>query len=291
MQIRAASEADLAAIRALFMRGRWVYRTLGDEDLPGLLGSSWAWVGEEQQRIWGLVGIEREERSSTLPATTPMRAQLRALALAFGYPPAEAGVNLLQIATKALEQSGQSALLVVYGPPPWLATELPQAGFLVADEIQFFRLDRIPPLPPSSHSAVELRPLHPDEIEVVAQLDAAAFVILWHYGPKDLWELMFTSRMQVAVLDGAIVGYTALSLYSGSAHLTRIAVDPQLQGQGIGRLLLEDVLAAVAQQHISTISLNTQVSNQRSQRLYRHFGFYPTPQVTQVFTRFIEATS
>lgn len=291
MPIRTATEADLAAARALLQRGRWVYRTLGDEDLPDLITSPWAWVGEEQQRLWGLVGVDREERPSSLPPTTPERAQVRALALAFGHPPAEAGVNLLQVAAEALQQRGQPTLLVAYGPPPWLASELPNAGFLLTDEIQFFRLDLIQPMQPLPASAVEIRAMHPDEIETVAQLDAAAFDLIWHYGPKDLWELMFTSRMQVAVVDGAIVGYTALALYSGSAHLTRIAVEPVLQGQGIGRLLLQDVLAAVAQHQISTVSLNTQVNNQRSQQLYRHFGFYPTPQTTQVFTRLIGATS
>ncbi len=291
MPIRAATEADLAAARTVLLRGRWVYRTLGDEDLPDLIASPWAWVGEEEQRVWGVVGVEPEERPSTVPPTLPERTQLRALALAFGYPPAEAGLQLLRVAAEALQQSGQRRLLVAYGPPPWLATVLPDAGFVLADEIQFFRLDRISTVPMSPSALLELRPMHPDEIEAVARLDAAAFDILWHYGPKDLWELMFTARMQVAVLDGVIVGYTALSIYSGSAHLTRIAVDPHLQGQGIGRLLLQDALAAVAQQHISTVSLNTQVRNQRSQHLYRRFGFYPTPETTQIFTRLIEPVS
>jgi ribosomal-protein-alanine N-acetyltransferase len=73
--------------------------------------------------------------------------------------------------------------------------------------------------------------------------------------------------------------------------LTRIAVHPNWQGYGVGRELLAAAIGKAASHGARSLTLNTQVSNQRSQQLYRSFGFQATAQRTMVYTRLITAQS
>jgi ribosomal protein S18 acetylase RimI-like enzyme len=92
------------------------------------------------------------------------------------------------------------------------------------------------------------------------------------------------SRLTVAELRGEVVGYTERELHLPTAHLNRIAVDPRTQGQGVGAVLLSDVLHALWQSGASTISLNTQRHNHRSRRLCDRFGFKATGDAVTVWT-------
>jgi ribosomal-protein-alanine N-acetyltransferase len=80
-------------------------------------------------------------------------------------------------------------------------------------------------------------------------------------------------------------------VYGREAHLTRIAVHPDWQGQGVGKRLLAAAVQTAQSHSARSLTLNTQVSNRRSQRLYRAFGFAPTGQITSVYTCLINAES
>ena len=57
------------------------------------------------------------------------------------------------------------------------------------------------------------------------------------------------------------------------AHLMNIAVAPSLQGQGLGELLLLDLLERVRGKGAVTCTLEVRPSNIRAQRLYKRLGF------------------
>jgi ribosomal protein S18 acetylase RimI-like enzyme len=287
MAIIPATPHHLPQIRQLLANGRRVYQNFGGEDLTALLTTGHGVVGEEQGRLWGFATIGREARAPTFPPTAPERAQVRALALANGHPPAEAGVALLR-ATVATVQN--PTLVIVYGGEPWLTDVLPTAGFVRAEEVQYYHHNQVQRYQPRRQPtpAAQLRPMQPTDVEPVAQLDAAAFDLLWHFPAKSLWELLFQSRMQVAVQGANIVGYSAVALNQRVAHLARLAVHPSAQSQGIGRQLLDDVLVYAATNRAHTVTLNTQVSNVRSQQLYGAFGFQATRQIVLVFTRLVQ---
>lgn len=77
----------------------------------------------------------------------------------------------------------------------------------------------------------------------------------------------------VARHEGQVVGYAGMMFTRKEAHVTNIAVDPELHGLSIGtRLLLALVTEAVAR-NCDTISLEVRVSNGVAQTLYEKFGF------------------
>lgn len=288
--VRAATAGDLGEIRRLLAHGRRLYRATGDEDLPGLVERQVAVVGEEASQLWGFCALALEKRPPTLPPAAPDRAYLRMLALAAGYEPAVAGRQLLATAIQLVSGHRWPRLLIAHAPEPWLENPLAAAGFTLAEQVQTFRLELLSAPVGRERPAVapvSLRPLSLTDFDAVAQLDAAAFDPLWHYGANALGELLFTSRVQVALLDDRIVGYTAITRHGDEAHLTRIAVHPEVQGQQIGRLLLADAIEYAYRDGARAVTLNTQVSNTRSQQLYRAYGFRPTRHLLPVYTRLI----
>ena len=88
--------------------------------------------------------------------------------------------------------------------------------------------------------------------------------IVGHFDSANLYELDVYTQ---------IIGYQVCTLYRDGAHLARLAVHPGYQGRGIGSVLLNDVLRRFFKRRVYTMTVNTQVSNHRSQHLYQRYGF------------------
>jgi len=79
----------------------------------------------------------------------------------------------------------------------------------------------------------------------------------------------------VARIDKAVVGYAGMICYGDEAHITNIAVDPQLHRRHVGsRLLLEQMTQAI-EMGAQAVSLEVRVTNWGAQRMYGRFGFRP----------------
>jgi [ribosomal protein S18]-alanine N-acetyltransferase len=77
----------------------------------------------------------------------------------------------------------------------------------------------------------------------------------------------------VARWQGEVIGYGGMMFTGREAHITNIAVDPNLHGLKVGsRLLLSLVTEAVAR-GAEVISLEVRVTNEIAQSLYAKFGF------------------
>lgn len=82
-----------------------------------------------------------------------------------------------------------------------------------------------------------------------------------------------TRSYLVARLDGEVVGYAGMMFMGREAHVTNIAVDPDLHGRKVGsRLLLAIITEAIAR-GAQLVSLEVRVSNHVAQSMYEKFGF------------------
>lgn len=70
-----------------------------------------------------------------------------------------------------------------------------------------------------------------------------------------------------------VVGYAGLCCYDNEAHVLTIGVRSDRQRQGIGRLLLDDLLAVAAGRGIRRIILEVRASDDVAQHLYVNCGF------------------
>jgi GNAT superfamily N-acetyltransferase len=82
---------------------------------------------------------------------------------------------------------------------------------------------------------------------------------------------------RVAELDGVVVGFCNCVLHEGTwadrpiCYLEDLYVDPQVRGQGVGRLLLQDLLDMGKTNGWEYLYWHTQAGNVTARRLYDTF--------------------
>lgn len=95
------------------------------------------------------------------------------------------------------------------------------------------------------------------------------------------WNELASGHHYVVALDhdGSVVGYAGLALDSPDAPceawVNNIAVRGDAQRRGIGRVLLEDLLAEAARRGAERTLLEVAADNAAAQHLYARYGFEP----------------
>lgn len=141
----------------------------------------------------------------------------------------------------------------------------------------------IPP-PPAPPLRIREVATHSD-LDEVAWLDSLAFKPLWRYSR----ETLAVAQQQAATFtvleeDAGLLGYQLSTRHTGSGHLARLAIHPNVQGRGLAALLVGNMLRFMHDRNIRTVTVNTQEDNVRSQRLYTRLGFEFTGHKVPVWT-------
>jgi [ribosomal protein S18]-alanine N-acetyltransferase len=112
------------------------------------------------------------------------------------------------------------------------------------------------------------------DLAIVQQVDDNAFEGIWKNSITITAKAYKTSAYAtVAEMDGRIIAYQISTANPFSAHLARIAVEPEFHRQGIGRELINDLLHYFTTMGINSITVNTQSDNLSSLALYHKSGF------------------
>jgi ribosomal protein S18 acetylase RimI-like enzyme len=83
--------------------------------------------------------------------------------------------------------------------------------------------------------------------------------------------------MLIALDDGALIGMGALAPDDdGRAELCKLHVDASRQGRGIGRMMVERLVALAAQRGFPEMKLHVTKTQSAAIGLYRSIGFHPT---------------
>jgi ribosomal-protein-alanine N-acetyltransferase len=156
----------------------------------------------------------------------------------------------------------------------WLFDHAEALGFCFAEEIVTLRRANQDAPPEMLPAGLLLRVGRPDDLDPVVRVDHAAFAAPWQMTRRELYQAeRMAAYYTVALLDGAVMGYQICTVYFEGAHLARLAVDPRAQGMGVGAALLHGALRHFARRGLYNMTVNTQHSNERSQRLYLRAGF------------------
>ncbi|GAA2380253.1 ribosomal-protein-alanine acetyltransferase [Catellatospora methionotrophica] len=73
--------------------------------------------------------------------------------------------------------------------------------------------------------------------------------------------------------DGTVLGYAGLAVGQGEGWVNNIAVRRDAQRRGIGRALLEALLAEGRRHQVKQVLLEVAADNAAAQRLYAAYGF------------------
>jgi ribosomal protein S18 acetylase RimI-like enzyme len=182
--------------------------------------------------------------------------------------------DMLEAATSRVRDEGVSQV-------GWLAMDdwpdqwLPGLGFQPVNWITTYEKDDLE-IPGASPLNLDHRPAEAGDMAVLARLEASAYEPLWRHSRHGLAMAMKqTLSFDVALEKGALVGFQySVAAHDGqSAHLVRLTVDPAVQGRGVGSFLLSVAMAGYRLRGIRRVTLNTQIDNHPSRRLYEKFGF------------------
>lgn len=77
-------------------------------------------------------------------------------------------------------------------------------------------------------------------------------------------------------IDGQLAGHAVTMTVLDEAELLTIAIAAQRQGQGLGRILLTELLGRLRQQGCSRLLLEVRESNRPARALYANSGFVET---------------
>jgi ribosomal protein S18 acetylase RimI-like enzyme len=209
-------------------------------------------------------------------------AHLQALIVHDEWPERPNATALLNGVKQALRDGGRVQLAYV-GLEPWLTEVLVENGFTrCGSVIALQKVDGA--IPDRGNSGVYVRQAKASDLPAILAVDTRAFVPLWRTDPSTLADrLAHSPFFRVGELGQRIVAYAYASLVGRHGHLTRLVVDPSVQGQRIGIRLLAECIDFFGRQGVYGITLNTQDDNHRARHLYRRFGFVPMGQEAGVW--------
>ena len=122
---------------------------------------------------------------------------------------------------------------------------------------------------------IQSRELAAPDVETVLAIAAASpEAAAWN---RQEYEQILTHRgnnfCRVAEQDGGVVGFVCFRVVGEDAELLNLAVLPPFRRQGIGVLLVQQMLREVAEKGAKRIFLEVRDSNLPALRLYEHLGF------------------
>jgi ribosomal-protein-alanine N-acetyltransferase len=82
-------------------------------------------------------------------------------------------------------------------------------------------------------------------------------------------------RYFAAEADGQVIGYAGIFLGPPAAEVMTVAVDPAARGRGVGRALMNVLLAAARQAGLREVRLTVAEGLEPATSLYRSLGFEP----------------
>lgn len=119
-----------------------------------------------------------------------------------------------------------------------------------------------------------LRPMRWPDIEAVHAIETSVFEVD-PWSAEQFWgELAQPTREYVVAEDaGTIIGYAGAYLLPPDSDVQTIAVAPAEQGRGVGRILLEELIAIAVRHDCAQLLLEVRSDNESAIGMYERFGF------------------
>ena len=126
---------------------------------------------------------------------------------------------------------------------------------------------------PRAHDQLAYAPMVAGDVDEVQALEAAVYPHPWSRG--NFTDSLASGYSAWTLRDnaGVLVGYFLLMFAVDEAHLLNVAVEGAIQGQGLGRFLLNQSCACARQLGMESMLLEVRPSNVRALDIYQRYGF------------------
>lgn len=277
LQVRHAAVQDHRQISALLFQEANTHRHLDWRTALEWLGSPNYWILENQGQISAALACPEDPEGI---------AWIRL----FSYHPhlsmRDAWSALWGTARAELTHTAPHVTVAAIVLKQWFQNLLLSEGFTSRGDIVVLRLHESPrqtfPVP----HGIRIRLMNPDDLPVVANLDAGAFGPFWANSLDSLQRAYSQSTHATVAEDdtGVVVGYQLSTGNPFGAHLARLAVHTEAQGRGVGSALLDGLIRHLGVRSTFSLSVNTQSNNIASLALYKKMGFIQTGEYFPVFS-------
>ncbi|MDR2877114.1 MAG: ribosomal protein S18-alanine N-acetyltransferase [Chromatiales bacterium] len=121
-------------------------------------------------------------------------------------------------------------------------------------------------------SALNFQPMRLEDVDRVMAIERHAYEFPWTEGIfRDCIRAGYYCC--VLVREDALLGYGVMAVAVEEAHALNLCIDPQAQGQGYGRALLDHLMRKARLAGAARMLLEVRVSNFIAQALYASVGF------------------
>jgi len=120
---------------------------------------------------------------------------------------------------------------------------------------------------------VDIRTMTTLDLDKVIVVEKKSYPYPWTLGIfRDCLRVGYNAF--VMTIDKNVIGYGIVMLSPGEAHILNICIDPDYQGKGLGRYLLNHLVKKSNQTDVDMILLEVRRSNENAQQLYMSEGFH-----------------
>lgn len=131
-----------------------------------------------------------------------------------------------------------------------------------------------------------------EDADGVARVETACMPVPW--SRQSFWEEASHTDAYYLIArdvdrDNLIVAYAGCWVLANEGHITNVAVDPDYQGQGLGRRLMNELTSRVKALGVDSMTLEVRPSNTVAINLYTSLGFRSVGQRPKYYTNPVEA--
>ena len=120
---------------------------------------------------------------------------------------------------------------------------------------------------------ITIRSLNNEDIPGIVDIEMQCFTTPWthHAFRMELKNRMAVYRL--AEVRGKVAAYAGMWLIIDEAHITNVAVHPDFRRLGLGRKIMETMVAEARSRNILRMTLEVRKSNKAAIQLYKDTGF------------------
>lgn len=121
---------------------------------------------------------------------------------------------------------------------------------------------------------IKIRELKAEDINSIMSIQYKCFTDPYPISLLRRLHLMHPEGFLVAEVSGIVAGYLiGVIRWSNIGHVLAIAVDPAFRRQGIGTLLMKEIIDRFKKKEVKTVRLEVRKSNLGAQLFYKKLGF------------------
>ena len=124
--------------------------------------------------------------------------------------------------------------------------------------------------------AWQIEDVREEQLEQIEEIEKAYFSLPWTR--EQLKSQLKDERHEfIAALeeDGRVLGYVGMMYVLDEGYISNVAVAPEARRQGIGRELIEELMARAAALDLAFVTLEVRCGNAAAIALYKKQGFVP----------------